>query len=306
MPSLKAHRLGPLGKLLASFAALGMMIDPVQAFVVVQAEWQIPEESFDQWVFQNNGNAIQAGRNLKLLLELQIAGIDQACGLTESQRRKLELAGTIDIRSFFDRVEEVRDQFLLVRLDQEAFNKANIWQKISPLQQELAAGLFGPSSFYQKVRRSTLTEKQRRDFRTVDLQRRTFAYEAKIRLALVNLESSVPMTQEQRESFIQLVLQQTPPPLRFGQNDQHYVHYQFSRLSTQAVARILTAQQVELMHQIVRRHRSRRAFLIQQGFLADDPEPIERPPDDVPLGEGSVTNFKRALKQIVELQNEQQ
>ena len=305
MPSLKAIRLVMLGLAWAWLATLGITMDSAHALVVVQAEWQIAEESFDQWVFQNNGNASQAGRNLKLLLELQIEGVDQACELSPEQRRKLELAGTIDIRSFFDRVEDVRDQFLLVRLDQEAFNKANIWQKIAPLQQELAAGLFGPQSFFQKVRRSTLTAKQRREFRAVDHQRRAFAYEAKVRLALVNLENNVPMTHEQRESFVRLVLDQTPPPLRFGQNDQHYVHYQFSRLSTHAVAQILNGDQVEVMHQIARRHRSRRAYLIQQGFLADEPDSIERAAGDVPLGEASVAKFKRALKKILESQHEQ-
>ncbi|MDC0935129.1 hypothetical protein OAS39_02500 [Pirellulales bacterium] len=270
--------------------------------VVVQAEWQIPVESFDQWIFQNNGNSRQAKKNLESLLTLQIVAVDDACGLTEAQRRKLELAGAIDIRGFFDRVERVRDRFMEVRLDQEKFNKANIWQQISPLQQEFAAGIFGMKSFYQKVRRSTLTEPQRRAFNIIDLQRREFAYEAKIRLALVTLENAAPMTHKQREAFVELVLKQTPAPLRFGQNDQHYVYYQLSRLSTHDVVRILESAQAKSLNKIARQHRSRRAFLIQQGFLVGDAKPVKRSPDDVPLGEPNMPKFNLALQRIIDLQ----
>ena len=129
----------------------------------------IDEANFDRWVFQGNarvvvvrghggvaenGVAATARVQLDSQLKVRLDELVRDCHLNEAQQRKLALAGRGDIKRFFDQVEEVRKKFLAVRNDQNRLNQ--VWQEISPLQQQFSTGLFGEQSLFAKVLRTTL------------------------------------------------------------------------------------------------------------------------------------------------------
>lgn len=147
------------GMLLSGTVALAQDDDddpPAEALLArgqVQ-NFEMPENQFDQWVFQNFPTAAAARKKLDQMLELQMDDVDRACQLSEVQKKKLQLAGRGDMMQFFEQVEVVRKKFLLVRKDQQKFNE--IWQDISPLQMKFQAGLFSDDSFYHKTLRNML------------------------------------------------------------------------------------------------------------------------------------------------------
>ncbi|TXT22002.1 MAG: hypothetical protein FD138_3843, partial [Planctomycetota bacterium] len=133
--------------------------EPEPAGVQAQvANFEIGAEQFDSWIFQNIPTSAMARKRLDEMLTLKIDDVDRACQLTETQRKKLQLAARGDVVQFFEKVEVVRKKFLLVRKDQQKFNE--IWQDISPLQVQFQAGLFGDDSFYHKTLRNMLKGEQ--------------------------------------------------------------------------------------------------------------------------------------------------
>ena len=111
------------------------------------------EAQFDRWIFQanvrlggngrvaENGVAAAARIQIDSQLKVRLDELVRDCHLNEAQQRKLALAGRGDIKRFFDQVEEVRKKFVAVRNDQNRLNQ--VWQEISPLQQQFSTGLFG-------------------------------------------------------------------------------------------------------------------------------------------------------------------
>ena len=64
-----------------------------QVLAVAQPVEALPDDQFEMWVFDEEGNAKTARRNFETMLKLGIEEIDRECRLTEDQKRKLQLMG---------------------------------------------------------------------------------------------------------------------------------------------------------------------------------------------------------------------
>jgi hypothetical protein len=183
---------------------------------------QIPEAQFDHWVFGGGArNASQGRERIESLLTLHMESVDRACGLSDDQKRKLQLAGRGDIKRFFASVEEVRTKFREARNDQHRFNQ--IWQDVQPLQTKVNSGFFDDVSLFYKVLKRTLGPEQSAKYERQELERRKFRYETKIGLAIAILENGMPLRDQQRQRFMNVLVKETQPPKRFGQ--AHYDYY---------------------------------------------------------------------------------
>lgn len=236
-------------------------VDQVQA----QGEFNIDESNFDQWIFQGNGNAANGKARLVTRLNLQLAEIDRLCGLTTEQKEKLQLAARGDTKRFFDEVEVVRQKFLAVRHDQNAFGQ--IWQDIQPLQRRVSLGLHGETSIFHKALRRTLNDEQMERYQNLLDERRKYRYRASIEVALTSIEHSVPLKHSQHEAIVKLMLDETPTPLAFGQYDQYLILHQLSKLGETRVKPLLDERQWKLMSVNFDQARGMEQFLIQQGLL---------------------------------------
>lgn len=236
---------------------------PMQQFGFV-----MPEENFEQWIFQRHGNAAQARVALKSTLQMQIDAVDRDCQLTDAQKQRLLLAGKGDMSRFFDRVEQVRKKFRAVKNDQQKFNE--IWQHIQPLQMEIQSGLFGVDSLFHRSIRPCLDTEQAEKFTKVDGERRTFRHRAKIELAVAMIEKGVPLRNEQREQLTKILVDETQPPRRSGQYDYYYVLLQASRLAEDKLKPIFDNGQWKRMQQYLAQGRGLEQFLKQNGVLAQD------------------------------------
>ena len=157
------------------------------------------DEQFDQWVFQQYGNASTARVRLKESLELYTEDVDQACGLSDAQKQKLRLAGQGDIERFFRKFKKVKAKFQAIRNDQQKVNQ--IFQDISPLQAKLATGIYDRDSLLQKCLVNTINREQFLKYLKVDKERQRFHHEAKIGVIISLLDQAAPVTAEQRRKW---------------------------------------------------------------------------------------------------------
>ncbi|MGZ0167747.1 MAG: hypothetical protein ACKVII_27845, partial [Planctomycetales bacterium] len=186
------------------------------------------DQQFEQWVFQQYGNAATARTKLKEALELYAEDIDQACGLSDDQKQKLRLAGRGDINRFFRTFEEVKLKFQLIRNDQQKVNQ--IFQDVTPLQAQMTTGLFTRDSLLQKCLVNTINREQFLKYVKVDQERRSFHHEAKIGIVITLLNQSVPITSEQRRRLVDLLRRETRPPRKSSQYDYYAMMHQISKI----------------------------------------------------------------------------
>ena len=119
-------------------------------------EMALSKENFDRWVFDETNTEKARRDHLHSLLSGKIVLLEIRRGLNPEQSEKLRLAGSGDIKRFFDRVEESRREFEAVRKD---FNAGRLaLNRLEPLASEYQVGPFGPDSFLEKTLRKIETD----------------------------------------------------------------------------------------------------------------------------------------------------
>lgn len=254
---------------LASGGRASAQDDADEAELVVQPQqgFMIAAENFDQWVFGGTGAAVARSKlDSKLILEIE--AVERACGISEVQKRKLQLAGKGDIKRLLDRIEELRKKFELVRNDQNKFNQ--IWQEIQPFQMTLSVGCFGDKSLFAKALKTTLTPPQAEQYETADFERRTFNYRASVEWVVAMMDDAMSFRADQRRQLIDVIVEGARPPKRFGQYDHYVVIYQMGRVPEEKFKSILDGAQWKVVKRLIDQMRGIEQFLKSNGFLPDD------------------------------------
>ncbi|MDA0806729.1 MAG: hypothetical protein O2983_06995 [Planctomycetota bacterium] len=236
------------------------------------------DEQFEQWVFQQYGNAATARARLKESLELYTEDVDRSCGLSDAQKQKLRLAGRGDIERFFRTYEVVKKKFQAIRNDQQKVNQ--IFQDISPLQAQMMSGLFDSDSLLQKCLINTISRQQFLKYHKIDQERRRFHHESKVGLVVMMLDQSAPITAEQRQQLTTLLLRETRPPRKSGQYDYYVMMHQVSKIDAAKLKLILDDIQWQVFNQQLAQLRNIEQWLKQNGLLSDDDESVILLPDE--------------------------
>jgi hypothetical protein len=229
------------------------------------------DAQFDVWVFGNmggNGNAGVARNRLDSLLALHVEDIERSCGLTAVQKKKLLVAGRGDIKRFFDLVEQTRKKFDKLKNDQNQLGM--IWQEIQPLQATFNSGLFNDESIFTKAIKATLSHDQATQYQEVQRERTLYRYRARVDLALELLNNSVGFSAEQRERVLKLLVEETRPPKRLGQNDYYAVLYQMSKVPEPRLKAIFDDVQWRFVSRQLAQAKGLEMWLKQNGFVPDD------------------------------------
>ncbi|MSR58158.1 MAG: hypothetical protein EXS05_10835 [Planctomycetaceae bacterium] len=225
----------------------------------------IDEQNFDQWVYRGDAEATR--RRFEALLRSRVDAAAQAGNLTEGQKEKLELAGRGDMRRFHERVEVLRLRFKSIRHDINAVQA--FLQEIQPLQLAANGDPFGQGSLYARTLRRTLTADQAAEYARLDLERRRFRYQARIESVVAMLDNGLAFRDEQRQTIVTLLLENTSPPRQFGQYDQYVVLYQLQRIPDGKLEKILDPDQRQLLQRVMDRFQGIEPFLQQNGLLPD-------------------------------------
>jgi hypothetical protein len=235
----------------------------------------ISDQAFEQWIFGQVRNAREGRAKLDLLLTLQIEAVEQFCAITEIEKQKLQLAGRGDIKRFFDRVEEKRRRFQLVKHDQNRFGE--IYQEIQPLQAIFTSGPFDENSILYKTLRKTLNGEQVAKYEKALREKRQYRYRAKVELVVGMLDEIAGFSALQRQRFVALILEGTQPPKRFGQYDFQVVMTQIARLPESKIKPIFDDAQWRLLSQQLGGARAMENHLMKLGFLPENEAAGQQP-----------------------------
>lgn len=243
--------------------------NPQQQAEQQQQQFVVADETFDQWVFGQRGNAALGKTRLESALLVQIENIDRLCTLTEEQRQKLRLAGRGDIKRLFDRVEQLRKKFQLVKTDQNKINE--FFQEVQPFQAALKRGPFGDGSIFSKTLKSTLTPEQAAQTDLAHRDRRMFEYKARVELVVNLLDENLALRAAERRRLVELLVAETRPPKAFGnhQYDYYVIMYQAARLPPAKIQSILDEPQYKAMQKVFDQMRGIEPFLRTNGILPD-------------------------------------
>ncbi len=181
---------------------------------------QFTEQSFIQNVFGNQRSYAAARKYTDEALQIQIDFVASAVQLSDQQREKLELAGQGDIHRFFNEYERVKRGMTFGGIPRDEWQA--VWRKTQPLSTKFAAGLHGPKSLFAKTVSSALDDHQRAEFDEMKETRDIAIYVDNIRMTLSMLERKVPLTRKQRDTIIELLVDETEPPDYYGQASMHF------------------------------------------------------------------------------------
>jgi len=240
--------------------------------VIIQGGFHVDENQFDLMVLGSE-NVSAARKRMERQMQLQVDAIDRVCRLTDSQTKKLELAGRGDIIRFLKRVDEGREKFLAVRKDRQKFNQ--VWQDLQPLQREVQEGIFHEKSMLNKVLDRTLNPEQFERYKAAQAERRRFQYKARVGVVLSMIERGIPLREKQRTKFVELLLSETEPPLKFGQLDYQVVLCLAARIPEEKLEAIFDDVQWQALSKQLAQAKQMERHLTNEGYLL--PQTLEMP-----------------------------
>lgn len=209
------------------------------------------------WAF-NGRSEKQVESQLKSDYQMRLKMIDRLCDLQESQVAKMITAGDADVTRFFRDVAKVRREIDALGLKGNNNNDINrMWQVVSPISQQMQAGIFSEKSLFQKVMRSTLSEEQR-DLYEAELKRnRQRRWRSITRVNVAEIEKSTPLLTEQREKLLELLDAQKIPDKINGNMDAYVGFLKLLKAKKQdkKLGNILDKQQMVVIQKYCDRYR---------------------------------------------------
>jgi hypothetical protein len=180
---------------------------------VEQAPPSMTKEQYVQWIDQtvlgSSEGSLEVRAQLETILALKIEYLDRACGITGSQKRKLELAGRGDVKRFFDAVDEHRQRYDAVKNRQQAF--AKLQTEVQALANRRGKQLFDEASIFAKTLSKMLTAEQTARIDTAARRSRSFRHRAKVDLVVQSLDVLAGLRDEQRRRLTELLVRETRP-----------------------------------------------------------------------------------------------
>ena len=237
------------------------------AVIVVQVQ-RIGRQQIDQWVFPN-GNEQTSRQYLQNQLKMRTDDIDRECRLAKDQLEKLQLAGRIEVKRLFDKIDELRRKYAGKNQNQNNFNQ-QMWQEVQPLRSELAGGQFGEGSLFDKVVRKTLTPEQLPAYREQMRERREFRRKAQIELLLASIDKQIPLKAAQRAKLREVL--QELPAVRQGQYEYYALLYHAAKIPEEKFQAILDEGQVAVLKLRFNQAKGFEQWLRQSGALEAEPD----------------------------------
>lgn len=207
------------------------------------------DHTVDAWIFRENrpdGRGVQilqgtASRaRIESQLQLLLDELVRDCELDDAQQQKLQLAARGDIKRFFDQVDAARKKYLTVKGNGGLLNPF-FQEQILPLQMQYTKGMFGEGSMFSKTLRNTLTADQQAKYQAVLTARRKAAYKVMLESSLHKAVGGLRV--EQLVKVQELLLEQTQPPLQFGQYDQQVIMLKLSQVPVEKLREVLDKDQ---------------------------------------------------------------
>jgi len=261
--------------------------DPDDDIAVATARrFVLSDQQFDQMVFGGGQRVVVANgerkvistsstdvvKRMETLLENEIRSVDARCGLSDAQKKKLQLAGRGDITRLLNRVSELRRKCTAGAMDQMQYQAIMVEVQALSLRNSPQVGPFGESSLLQKTLRKTLTYEQLVQFRALARERSVQVVENALRGLDGNIRTK--LVGENRKKFIDTLVDHGSLPQTNSPYIQYIVWLEAGRLEDQ-LKPLLDESQWQIFRQQVSNARRSEQALRQSGQW-----PVARPADD--------------------------
>lgn len=143
-------------------------------------------------------------------LKGKIERIEAVYPLTETQRRKLDVAGRGDVARFQEDVRQMRIDFTVPKVPADRINE--LQQRYMELVTRRDAGLHGEDSLFQKTLRSALDSEELSKLGTAVRKAARKRHKAKVDAVFATIDNALALTAEQREKLHTLISSRTPAP----------------------------------------------------------------------------------------------
>jgi hypothetical protein len=234
------------------------------------------------------GSGTKGGVRMRLEAELQnaLAKLKAECHPTDSQLKKLELAGRGDIKRFMDRLNQFAVEFDTSRGEGDEIEM--IETDVRKAKNQMAAGLFGADSLLFKT-----------------LTRSGLRYPVSVAQAVRELERHIGLNDRQRGQLFDLIVSETPEPRKYGKaSELALVLCQASRIPAEKFARIMSAVQEQKLLQwisVYKEGAGSEAVLKRNGFVFEDNPAAARPQVSKPVaGQEGIIEVERKKKGMSE------
>jgi hypothetical protein len=214
--------------------------------------------------------------------EKRLERIEAACGLTEPQRRRLQLAIASDVRRFATEIDEIRSRYagLEINMNEPAGQKQwHTFQQDVQQCRDSMRGLFESGSLFAAVLETTLDDEQRRCLTAETMARRTFHWRSMVLETLVKLDDQLGLSQRQHE-VLEAELMAHELPLRtdvaaLARDDQNLrrnlVYLALSQIDQQRIRAAVSDRQWPMIAVFRNQGQAMQSWIEQQGVLDGKP-----------------------------------
>ena len=122
----------------------------------------------------------------------------------------------------------------------------------------------------QKRSCAHFNEDQAARYGNVLRERSLVRYQATVAWCVVQLDKSVGLSDEQRRRLVELLMKETRPPKRFGQNDYWYMMLQASKFPESKIKPIFDNVQWRILQRQLMQGRGMEQWLKMSGVMEDD------------------------------------
>ncbi|WP_422924837.1 hypothetical protein [Singulisphaera sp. PoT] len=168
----------------------------------VDAEINQAEGVFNYWMRMIESSAPILRRQLEQGLALRVNYIEQTCGISPAQKRKLELSGRGDIERHFKLVEEKK--VLFRRFLKDEAKRSQITSDLQALTYRSPLEVFDAKSIFGKTTKAILSPEQYRRYEEGLKAREEFQIRAALEQAISVLDAAIGLDDEQRGQFLSL------------------------------------------------------------------------------------------------------
>jgi hypothetical protein len=214
----------------------------------------------------------------RALSEKRLARIDDACELSDAQRRLLRLAIESDIRRFAAEIDAVRAEYAGVRVNLNDQEGQKTWhrfqQDVQRCRQRLRS-LFDSGSLFAKVLSTTLDGRQVARIESEAKARRTFRWRAMVTSALLKMDDMLGLDAKQH-TLVEATLLAREPALRVDElsPEQENAHLQLnlvymvlSTADAEPLKQAVSERQWRTLAMLMNQGKSMRSWIEQQGVL---------------------------------------
>jgi hypothetical protein len=245
------------------------VVPEVQPADVNEQNFMVADENFDQWVFGGRGTQANNQKRFEALLKVQVEGVERTCRLSDDQKKKLTLAGNVDIKRFFVRVAVLKKRFDQIKNDQNKFQE--FWQLMQPVQTDMNRGIFGEGSYYRKTLKNLLTASQVIETENAERERRLFNFRSKVESVVTSLDEVLSLSADQRRKLVGLLTEPQMIPRTMGQDAvcMYAVLYLASRIPDEKLKQVLDVPQFNTVKRILNMTRGYAQYVKSNGFTWD-------------------------------------